>query len=140
MIVPARSPEDRGGLVAWIAERVREQPDTLVGAMPFEVAAAVESNKIKGAVLYSNYRGVSIEMTCAGEPGWLTKGNLRGFFSYPFEQLKCRRVTAIVHADNARSRDLVERLGFKSEGVCRDGFADGDACIYGMIRSDCRWI
>ena len=109
--------------------------------MPFEVAAAVNGQGvILGAVLYTNFRRCSIEMTSAGAPGWLTRGNLRGFFSYPFEQLGCRRVTGIVHRKNKHARQINERLGFKLEGICRHGFPDGDACVYGMIRKDCRWI
>ncbi len=127
--------------VAYIAERLCETPEDLIGTMPFEVLTAVGADaKVKGAVLYGNYRNVSIEMTCAGEPGWLTRGNLRVFFGYPFDQLKCRRVTAIVHSANAASQSMCERLGFKREGLCEHGFADGDAVIYGMIKSNCRWI
>lgn len=108
--------------------------------MPFEVAAVVNGGAVRGVVLYINYRGASIEMSCAGEVGWLTRRALAAFFSYPFVQLKCRRVTGIVHRKNKRARDLNERLGFRLEGVCKHGFETGDAIIYGMTRAECRWI
>ncbi len=108
--------------------------------MPFEVWAVVKGAAIRGVVLYTNYRGASIEMSCAGEPGWLTRKSLRVFFDYPFVQLKCRRVTGIVHRKNKRSRDMCERLRYRLEGVCKHGFETGDAIIYGMTRAECIWI
>jgi hypothetical protein len=79
-------------------------------------------------------------MSCAGDPGWLTRKSLRAFFHFPFVQLKCRRVTGIVHRKNKRARDVNERMGFRLEGVCKHGFETGDAIIYGMTRAECRWI
>lgn len=142
MIVPARTNEEKQFLLQFIASKIRNAtPQSLVGEMPFEVAASVSSKgMILGSVLYTNYRCGSIEMTQAGTPGWLTRENLRVLFSYPFEQLGCRRVTGIVHRKNKHARQINERLGFKLEGISRHGFPDGDACIYGLIRKDCRWI
>jgi RimJ/RimL family protein N-acetyltransferase len=140
MIVPARSKEDRAYLVSYIAEKLNITERDLVGDMPFEIIGAVRFGRVIGAVLYINYRGPSIEMTCAGEPGWLTREHLKAFFSYPFEQLGVRRVTGIVHRKNKHARDINERLGFKLEGVCRHGFDDGDACVYGLLKRDCKWI
>lgn len=140
MILRAATPEDQSVLVSYIAGRLRVSAFDLVGQMPFEAAASIVRNQLMGAVLYTNYRGPSIEMTCAGEPGWLTRTHLREFFAYPFLQLGCRRVTGIVHRKNKHARKINERLGFKLEGVCRHGFENGDACVYGLTREDCKWI
>jgi RimJ/RimL family protein N-acetyltransferase len=140
MIIPARTPDERAFLISYIAAKNKVTPRDLVGDMPYTAMAAVKDGKVLGAVLYINYRGPTIEMACAGEPGWLTRENLRGFFAYPFEHLKVRRVTGIVHRKNKHARSINERLGFKLEGVCRHGFEDGDACVYGLIKQDCRWI
>jgi hypothetical protein len=142
MIIRPDSPDDRAFVLAFIAKKNRSTPNDLIGDMPYEILAATnaERTKLLGAVLYINYRGPSIEMTSAGEPGWLTRTHLKAFFDYPFNQLGVRRVTGIVHRKNRHARKINERLGFKLEGVCRHGFKDGDACIYGLIRNDCRWI
>lgn len=140
MIVPARSESDRAFLVSRVAEKLKLTPKDLVGDMPFEVIACTGPKGLMGAVIFINYRWPSIEQISAGEPGWMSRENLRGLFSYPFLQLKCRRLTGIVARKNKHSRDITERLGFKLEGVSRHGFPDDDACIYGMVRKDCRWI
>jgi RimJ/RimL family protein N-acetyltransferase len=141
VIVRPDTPEDRAFVVSYIAGKIRTTPEALVGQMPFEVLAAVGSDgSLLGAVLYTNFRDQSIEMTSAGTPGWLTRTHLREFFGYPFNQLGVRRVTGIVHRKNKHARNINERLGFKLEGVCRHGFKDGDAMIYGMLKQECRWI
>lgn len=90
-----------------------------------------------------------VEMTIASEsPSWCQRGVLAALFTYPFHQLKARRVTATIARKNKRARKFVERLGFRLEGTLRKGWsAKGrdrdtidDACIYGMFPETCRWI
>lgn len=112
----------------------------------FEAIGVVRDGRIIGGVVYTEYREVSvgehdIRMHCAGMPGWLTKATLRAFFSYPFTQLKCVRVTGTVAKANKAARSLNERLGFRNEGCVRNGFGRGrDMIMYGMLRQECRWI
>lgn len=140
MIVRAASQDERRAVIEFIAKRLRMDPRELVGDMPFEALGALRGEDLIGAVIYTNYRGPSIETHWAGEAGWLTREHLRGIFAYPFQQLRVRRVTGIVHRKNKRARRIAEKIGFKLEGVCRDGFETGDACIYGITKSDCRWL
>ncbi len=131
--------EDR--LVAnWVASRIQVTPfredATAIGV--------VRGDHLIGGVVYTNFRrntgGNNIEMGCAGEGNWLTKGALRVFFAYPFEQLDCCRVTTLVAKKNKRARRFNDKLGFKLEGVVRRGFGHDDACVYGMLIHECRWI
>jgi RimJ/RimL family protein N-acetyltransferase len=141
MIIRPETADDRSYVVSYIAEKVRTTPQALVGEFPFEVLAAVDSkHELVGAVLYNNFRGPSIETHWAGDGNWLSRSNLHGIFAYPFAQLGVRRVTGIIHRKNKHARKVAEKIGFKLEGVCRHGFKDGDACIYGLIKSECRWL
>lgn len=141
MIIPARSPEERVLVVRYVALKVGTDPDSLVGPYPFEALGAVRDGWLIGGVLYNNWRGASIETHWAGEPGWMTRAHLRCLFAYPFLQLKCRRVTGIIRRRNKTARKIAEKLGFRLEGVARQGYEDGeDAMIYGMLKTDCRWL
>lgn len=128
----------------WVAGKIRdmEKPPE----KDFEAIGVVRDGRIIGGVVYTEYREVSagehdIRMHCAGMPGWLTKATLRAFFSYPFTQLKCVRVTGTVAKANKAARSLNERLGFRNEGCVRNGFGRGrDMIMYGMLRQECRWI
>lgn len=64
----------------------------------------------------------------------------RQFVRYAFNILKMNRVEIRCAEGNLPSRSIPERLGFKQEGVIRDGeLVEGkyvNAVIYGMLRRD----
>lgn len=70
----------------------------------------------------------------------MTRRFLKAAFWYPFDQLKVRRITAMVEEWNAKSHSFCEHLGFKLEGRLRHGATDGgDVLIMGMLSGECRW-
>ena len=127
-------------LAKWVMSRL---PTEHHGFGPC-VAIGVQSHgQLAGAVVFHEYRPhcKSIQMSCAGaHKRWLSRTALEVFFSYPFVQLQCERITAIVAKKNRPSRSLVEGVGFKLEGVVRKGFGLDDAIIYGMLKHECRWL
>lgn len=129
----------------YVASKIRD-----MGTPPekdYEAIGVIgKGGEIIGGVVYTHYQELApgehdIRMHCAGEPGWLTKHTLRVFFSYAFQQLHAVRVTGCVAKANRKARVLNERLGFRQEGCIRSGFGQGkDMIIFGMLRSECRWI
>lgn len=107
--------------------------------MPCVAFGVIRNECLIGGVVYNNYVGhdcqVSIAIERAAFMPW------RALFDYPFEQLGCARITAVVGRRNKKSRRLVTALGFKLEGVHMKGL-DGfeDAISYGMTKEQCRWI
>lgn len=133
MLVTGADPIAREYLAARIPDYAPNPNETVI--------LAVNRGGVSGAVAYEGWTGPNIIMTCAGHGNWLTPGNLAGFFWYPFDQLGCARVTAMIHRKNKASRTLVEKLGFKVEGVLRKAApTGGDIIIYGLLREDCRWL
>lgn len=62
-------------------------------------------------------------------------------FAYPFLQLDLPRVTCKVDAGNDDSVRLAQHLGFEQEGRLRRAAPAGrDVLLFGMLRSECRWI
>jgi hypothetical protein len=141
MIVRAKTWEERAALVAYLASKIGINPEQMVGAMPFEVFAVTHGGTARGAVLYTNKRRHSIEMTWAGEPDWLTRGNLHDIFAYPFRDLGCLVAFGMIDASNARSIDLAERLGCRKAGVVPHIFGAGKSgFLYCMQHDSCRWL
>lgn len=102
-----------------------------------------EDGELIAGVVFGEYTGVSICMHVAAVPGkrWMTRDYLWRSFAYPFLQLKCARITAIIREDNVVSQRFVEHIGFKREGVIRCAAKDGtDHLLYGMLRHECRWL
>ena len=126
-----------------IAELVREHP---IDIPPQDIASmeaiAAVADRVLAVVFYSHFNGADVQMHITSrDPRWCSRGTLRGFFHYPFEQLRVRRVTAIIRKKNRRARRMNERLGFKLEGVHRQCYPDGATGVsYGMTRDECRWL
>lgn len=138
---PAQTIETKAALAAYIANKVGTTPQQLVGQMPFEVLMTLRGGNPSGALLYSNYRGNSIEMSAAGEPGWLTRPVIRAMFYYPFLQLRCWTLLVMINRNNRTSREISRRLGFNELCVIESGKSKGeDIILYGMTREECLWI
>lgn len=120
----------------WVWARLDSKPHAEYAA----IGLKRNENMVAGVVYTRYHPGISIELTIASEgTTWAVPDYFRTVFDYPFKQLDCQRATAIVAARNSKSRALCEHLGFVQEGVCRFGFKDDDAVIYGIYRHNCRW-
>lgn len=94
-----------------------------------------------GGVMYTHYtEGGSISAHIAGTGNWLTRPFLKAMFRYPFLQLKVRRITCYIAADNAQSIRLCEHMGFIRESVMQRATATGDVFIYRLFKEDCRYL
>ena len=125
----------------WVCARVKDL--TLSGAGHTAIGLMDQDGVILAGVVYDVFRGYDIQMHVAGvaDKRWLTKTFLQEAFRYPFEQLMVTRVTGLVAASNIAAQRFDEHLGFKLEGRVRKGMPDGDdLLIYGMLRSECRWL
>ena len=100
------------------------------------------SGELIAGVVYNRYSWPDICMHVAAveKSGWLTKRNLAVFFGYPFNQLNCKRVTALVPSKNAHALQFDLKLGFQYEGFLRDGMPDDDLIVLGMLKKDCKWL
>ena len=77
-------------------------------------------------------------------PGWQGRGlateAVGALVAHCFGVLGLHRLQAEIHPENAASRALAERLGFRCEGVMRGhlrvGEAGRDAMLYAWLRGD----
>ena len=71
--------------------------------------------------------------------GYMTE-SLRAVISNGFEQMRLNRIDALVYVENDRSIQLLQRLGFKQEGVLRDYFyLDGkfyDHYLFALLQKE----
>jgi hypothetical protein len=141
MFIRATSHFEKMTLLAYISAKLGTTPGRLVGNMPFEIAAITRAARPVGAVLYTNRRGTTIEMSWAGEPGWITAGAIRAMFNYPFNQLGCKLATGMIDLANRSSIEFAERLGCQRIGYVPHAFGERkDGVFYCMAYDECRWI
>lgn len=130
--------DDNARIAAWICEQLNEPVPVNPAAIGFTLHG---SREIVGGVLYTNYRGCDIEMSCAAvDSRWLNRQHLDAIFGYPFRQLKCLRVTAITERRNKKARQFIERIGFRHEGSHPRAMNGRTALTYGLLREHCRWL
>ncbi len=131
------------GADAVIAEFVRQRIPNSHGFGECTAIGIIRHEKLVAGVVFFDYspQYKSIQFAGASDSAmWASKSVLRSLFSYPFVQLGCVRMTSMVAKKNKRSRKFTEGIGLKLEGVARKGFLTDDACIYGILRHECRWL
>lgn len=126
---------------SWVAQQL---PD-ITGAAdfgPYTSLGIVRDGRIVAGVVYYDYRKTDMMMAvAASDPRWLSRSMLREIFDYPFRQMNCQRVSAVIDRRNKRARKLVEGVGFRMEGVLRKALKHNrDAILYGMTKDECKWI
>jgi RimJ/RimL family protein N-acetyltransferase len=127
-------------LAQWAEAMLPEQAPF---ARPLTAIGIVSSeNEIMGVAIYNNFRQNDIEITfVTATPKWATPGNVRAILSYPFVQLGVDRMTAITSKTNKKARKLLDRLGFKLEGIHPFAYAGKTACTYGLYLDNARkWV
>ena len=101
----------------------------------------LQDGKLSAAVVFNEWNGANlhIHVVSDGSKRWLNRKYLKAIFTYAFDQLGAKRLTAPISASNQSARTLVEKLGFQMEFVMRDAAPDGDLILYVMRPSFCRW-
>lgn len=140
-LVTTAEPKLRRALLRYLAQRVDSSVEDLVGDMPFALGAITRAGCPLGAVLYTNFRGATVEMSVAGEPGWLTRPAVRDMFAYPFETMGVWTVLSLADRGNRESRELMKRLGAQELGVIKTGpDKAGDKVLCTLTRDRCVWL
>jgi RimJ/RimL family protein N-acetyltransferase len=120
----------------WLCDRLG---DVYAEGVATYIGLADGDNLIAG-VKYDGFNGANINMHVAAEgKSWLTREFLWFTFYYPFVQLGCKRITALVDATNITAIQFDEHLGFEFEAALKDGHPNGDLLVYRMLKQDCRW-
>lgn len=110
-------------------------PSTAIGVML--------NSELHAGIVYNNFRGFDLSMhVSAVSPKWCSRRIVGMLLSYPFRQLGCVRVSALISARNDRARKLLRQLGFHAEGIHPLAWeGTEDALSFGMTRDDAaRWI
>lgn len=124
-----------------VSEWVRLQLGMDSGFGDCATIGIVSGGQLIAGLVYHCYRHPSIEMSIASvSPAWCNRRTLKHIFTYPFDQLGCKRATILVDSENHPVRAFCERVGFIHEGTLRQAHPNGDAEIFGMLRDECRWI
>jgi RimJ/RimL family protein N-acetyltransferase len=107
---------------------------------PYTALGIVSAHgQLTGGMVFNNQSEADIELSIVA-PKRLTRGICRVIAQYAFETAGCMRMTARTRESNLQVRRVIEKVGFRQEGVLRGYYRDGeDAILFGLLRSECRW-
>ena len=110
-----------------------------------DVVNYCEDKKILGGFLFTDYDGHNIYVHLALEtPRLFTRKHIKYVFDYGFNQLKCGRMTAVCRNGYERNERILSGTGWIKEGIVRKVMKINnefvDAAVYGMLKTECRWI
>lgn len=93
-----------------------------------------------GFVFYRYEPGGNMDFTVAAS-GHLTRGVLTTVSDYVFDKAGCARLTSRPMHTNEKHCELLERAGFKAEGVQADYYGIGHHAVsYRLLKRQCRWL
>jgi RimJ/RimL family protein N-acetyltransferase len=109
------------------------------------IATYSDSDRLEGGVLFTDFWGGSVAMHVAGfRKGWGNRAIIYLAFDYPFRQLGCKKLFAIVPQWNIVSRNTSLHIGFKIEYLVHDVFNMPEDVngmfIMSMRKEDCKWL
>lgn len=121
-------------IAGWLGARLG-----VTFAPPYLALASLDHRgEIIGAIVLNNFDGTNIDLTGAGEGGFMPS-IVRGVARYIFDQLGCARVTLRTRKSNKQTRRLLNRH-FKFEVVLKSWFGNEDAYQFRMCRDECPWL
>lgn len=129
----------RGGVTEFVCEGLKEEGVWLGKHMTLGIT---RKEKLIAGVIFNDIRPfIDVWLTIyTKDKHWCNKRVLRAIFYIAFNFLGCRRASVRIDAANKKSQKLVERLGFKKEGVLRQFENNGhDGLVYSMLKNECQW-
>lgn len=124
-------------LAEWIANRIPGMSAVDLQRHAATVGIVSKGELIAAMACGGKERG-NVEITFAADsPKWATRATIAKLMHWPFVQLDCHRVTTRIAASNARAIRFNEGIGFRREGVIREGWGPGeDAILLGLLRDE----
>lgn len=126
----------------WIASRIEGMSADNLRARNAACGVVIGGELVAGMAWSGVERG-NVEITFAAEtPRWATRETIRRLMWGMFVKLDCHRVTTRIAASNTRAIRFNEGIGFKREGVIRQGWGRGEDCVVlGLLRDEApKWM
>jgi RimJ/RimL family protein N-acetyltransferase len=121
--------DDKERVGSWVAERVHFLAP--LGGY-YAMGAELNDELVSGVIIQSWTDHNAISHIAVSKPTRLLNELLDHAYVYVFSQLKLKRLTAFVEANNASSLKLTTHLGFVDEAILREA-GDGGVDIHARV-------
>ena len=122
----------------WVSEKI-----TSTGEVGFNgnynSLGVVHDDALIAGVVYHDwhpvYRTICIQLVSTS-PRWASRKTIEALGNYPFIDLNCHRVTALINSNNKNALRLAEGVGFKREAVLERAAGDNDIIILRLFQDE----
>ena len=122
----------------WLSEKI-----TSTGEIGFNghynSLGVVHDDSLIAGVVYHDwhpvYRTICIQLV-SENPHWASRRTIERLGNYPFVQLNCQRVTALINSDNVKALRLAKGVGFKEEARLERAAGDKDIIILRIFQEE----
>lgn len=124
----------------WVEARI---PMMELGEVPYSAIGLLDRRGyLTAGVVFNQFTRTDVHLHIALlNVRSLSRRFIEECFRYVFWQLACARCTVMVASRNERSLRFVQKVGWRWEGTIRELLPDGDDVhVFGMLRSECRWL
>lgn len=131
--------DDDGFVTKWVCDGLGEDYNWVGSHVTMGVYL---QNQLIAGIIFNDIRpNCDVWLTIySTNKRWCTRRVLMIAFNLVFNKMNCRRCSIFVSKDNEPSKNLVEKLGWKREGLLRQYRDNGDDCyVYGMLKDECIW-
>jgi RimJ/RimL family protein N-acetyltransferase len=126
----------REEVAAWVAERVNRRRFR----EPYQAIGYEIGGQLCGGHVFEDMTDHDVHIHIAGSAA-VSKGACRVAWDYAFKQAGCKRISALVRADNTRMNQILPRLGFQREATVRRFYDDVDGVLWGLLPDDAKsWM
>jgi len=122
-------------LASWLCKRIGLTPSPNIKCI-----GQVQDDELVGVVGFDGYNKARVIMHVAGEGNWCSRSLLFATFDYPFRQLGCNVVLALVPSGNANALHFNRRIGFDTIVTLQGAHPDGALILMTMRRDQCRFL
>ena len=117
---------------AWVAEQTTGSYNSNSAAIGLE-----REGQMVAGVIYESFMDTTI--TChIAIAGRVNKKFLRAIFDYPFRVCNVDKIIAPVIADNDKSINLVQNMGFTEEARIKR--SNGDMIFFTLLKDKCKFL
>lgn len=125
------------GVVQWVEQQL--------GASFGEHAQGIgwqRGGEIICGAVYEGYNGANVYVHIAKMHGVkFPAAFIAAFVDYPFNQLRVRRMSAMIPSINEPSQEFAQKLGATLEGRMPEAVENGDLLVFGLLRRDAaKWL
>lgn len=122
----------------WVSERVRSTGELGFNGQ-YNALGVVDDDSLIAGVVYHDYnpeyRTICIQL-CSETSKWASRRTIEKLGNYPFVDLQCQRVTALINSDNIAALRLAKGVGFQEEARLIRAAGDKDIIVLRLFSEE----